>query len=62
MEDWETAKKEWLEQKKKWKNLNGIGMCHAKVEINGEVTESCNYAIFRCVYRVVKNSINYQEK
>ena len=37
---------EWLEQKKKWKNLNGIGMCHTKVEKNGEVTESCSYAIF----------------
>ena len=37
---------EWLQQKKKWKNLNGIGMCHTKVEKNGEVTESCSYAIF----------------
>ena len=37
---------EWLEQKKSWKNLSGIGMCHAKTEKKGETTESYSYAIF----------------
>lgn len=37
---------EWMEQKKDWKGIQGIGMCHTKVEKGGETTESYSYAIF----------------
>src|SRR5574344_1448535 len=37
---------EWLEQKKNWKGMHGIGMCHTRIERNEEMTESYSYAIF----------------
>lgn len=37
---------EWMEEKKDWKGIQGIGMCHTKVEKGGETTESYSYAIF----------------
>lgn len=37
---------DWMTQKKNWKGIHGIGMCHTKIEKQGEITESENYAIF----------------
>ncbi|MFV0342367.1 MAG: ISAs1 family transposase [Anaerocolumna sp.] len=37
---------DWMEQKKNWKGLQGIAMCHAKIEKQGKITESYSYAIF----------------